>query len=259
MSARPKQIPQEVLQVLGTGRAEGCRFFLGAGQLDRKLYTATNDVLDALGGKWNRGAKAHVFSEDCAELIDAAIDSGSYTRPADMGWFPTQPALAERVARLAQIQPGMLVLEPSAGEGALCTEAMKLGAVVQAYELDRRRADRCQLIAAVTPVHADFLMIEPEPRFDRVLMNPPFAKRADIHHVLHARRFLKPGGLLVAIMSGGVLFREDAIATSLRDQVETLEALPDGSFSSSGTEVRTAIVTMRAKYESGIDDAEQAS
>jgi 16S rRNA G1207 methylase RsmC len=35
-------------------------------------------------------------------------------------------------------------------------------------------------------------------------MNPPFARQADIHHVNHALKFLKPDGLLVSVMSAGV-------------------------------------------------------
>lgn len=252
MSAvRSKQIPQDVLRVLAAGRSEGRHFFFAVGQLDRTLYTATNDVLDALGGKWNRSARAHVFGEDCADLIDAAIDSGSYVRPADMGWFPTPPELAARAARMARIESDMRVLEPSAGEGALCVAAKAFTANVDAYEIDERRAQCCQLIAAVTPQRADFLAVEPRAEFDRVLMNPPFAKRADIHHVLHARKFLKPDGLLVAIMSGGVEFRDDELATAFRREIKTLERLPDGSFVSSGTGVRTVIVTMRAAGATG--------
>jgi hypothetical protein len=33
------------------------------GQLDRPTYVAVNKILDLMGGKWNRGAKAHVSPE----------------------------------------------------------------------------------------------------------------------------------------------------------------------------------------------------
>lgn len=245
MSAR--QIPQDVLLVLEAGRCEGSKFYLPAKALDRKLYERTNDVLTALGGKWNRSAKAHLFDDDCDERISNAIDSGTYSRSADLGWFPTPPKLAQEIVDLAEIEAGMRVLEPSAGHGALVQFILDQTTQVTAYELDPERAGRCFKTWGVHATAADFLTIEPDPAFDRVVMNPPFAKRADIHHVLHARKFLAPGGKLVAIMSAGVKFRQDRLATEFRTQCDTIEALPDSSFASSGTEVRTVVVTMSAE------------
>jgi type I restriction-modification system DNA methylase subunit len=82
-----------------------------------------------------------------------------------------------------------------------------------------------------------------------VLMNPPFdKKRSDIHHVLHALKFLKPGGRLVAIMPSGVTFREDALTRDFRGIVEArgghIEELPDRSFKQSGTMVNTVLVVI---------------
>ena len=34
-------------------------------QMDRKLYERVNKILVLLGGKWNRGQKAHIFDDDC--------------------------------------------------------------------------------------------------------------------------------------------------------------------------------------------------
>lgn len=245
MSAR--QIPQDVLVVLEAGRCEGDKFYLPETQLERKLYERTNDVLAALGGKWNRKARAHVFEYECGDRISNAIDSGSYSRSADLGWFPTPPDLADQVVAMADIEAGMRVLEPSAGHGALIEPILRHTNQVWAYELDAERATRCSERHGVYTAVADFLTVEPDPTFDRVVMNPPFAKRADIHHVLHARKFLRPGGVLVAIMSAGVTFRADRLATEFRAQCDTIESLPDSSFASSGTDVRTVVITMRAE------------
>ncbi len=85
--------------------------------------------------------------------------------------------------------------------------------------------------------------------YDRVIMNPPFSGRADILHVTHAMRFLKPGGILVAIMSAGVEFRDDRIACEFRKLMAAnageLRRNPDGSFKNAGTMVRTVMVKMR--------------
>ncbi len=94
----------------------------------------------------------------------------------------------------------------------------------------------------------DFLAQEPEASYDRVVMNPPFAKQADIKHVLHALRFLKPDGLLVSVMAASVAFRDNKLTLDFRDLIRErggdIEALPEGAFKSSGTMVRSLIVTI---------------
>jgi len=243
---KTSNIPDDVLAVLSAGRCEGPRYFLPARQLARPMYEAVNKVLLALGGKWNRAAKAHVFGEDCEPLLDAAIESGTYMRPADMGWFPTPAPIAEQVLSLADVHPEHAVLEPSAGEGALAFLAVRCEASVDCVEIDPRRAAALRRGGVRAVNESDFLTLAPEPIYDRIIMNPPFAKRADIHHVTHARKFLKPGGRLVAIMSAGVAFREDRLASDFRAQCATIEPLPEGAFKESGTGVRTVVVTIEA-------------
>jgi hypothetical protein len=97
---------------------------------------------------------------------------------------------------------------------------------------------------------ADFLECGEElGKFDRVVMNPPFADQADIAHVTHALTFLKEGGKLVAIMSAGMSFRTDRKATAFRATIErmggTIETLPPDSFKVSGTGVNTVMVQVK--------------
>ena len=96
----------------------------------------------------------------------------------------------------------------------------------------------------------DFLTMQPSPLMDRVVMDPPFARQADIKHVLHALRFLRDGGRLVSVMSASVTFRENTLTRDFRALVSSrsgsIEELPEGAFKSSGTMVRTVIVTIPA-------------
>lgn len=249
MSADARKIDDSVLAVLSAGRCDGLRYFLPVAQLDRKMYESVDKVLGALGGKWNRSAKAHVFAADCTDRIESAIETGEFARPADMGWFPTPPALADRIVSMANVLPGMKVLEPSAGNGALVSEILRRGADAYCVEIDSGRAQALLALQPWVIQIGDFLTHVPPQRFDRVVMNPPFAKRADIHHVLHARRFLSPDGLLVSIMSAGVAFRQDRLTTEFRAKCASIEPLPDGSFVASGTGVRTVVVTMLGAME----------
>lgn len=244
------QIAQDVLKVLDAATIEGALLTLN-GNLDRKLYVETNKVLEAAGGKWNKKAKAHVFDGDAIDAIEPIILTGEYARTKqDFGQFDTPESLAEEVVSLAKIQVGMSVLEPSAGIGNIARAAARAGGVVTAVEIDAKRAAHLAGIVGVTGHNHDFLQSTQNQHFDRVVMNPPFAKQDDIRHVLHAFKFLRPGGRLVAIMSNSVMFRDNKLTADFRTFVEahdgTMEALPEGSFKSSGTSVNTCIVTMAA-------------
>nr|XP_022912401.1 uncharacterized protein LOC111423400 [Onthophagus taurus] len=108
---------------------------------------------------------------------------------------------------------------------------------------------------------ADFLAVTPDLNrlYDRVVMNPPFDRERDIDHVVHALKFLKPDGRLIAIMSAGTEFRQTAKAIAFRKLMQDMGAtwrdLPHNSFSEVGTNVNTGFITVRkngtpkGKYE----------
>ena len=248
---RSKKLSQDVLAILSTMAIEGNVARI-VDQLDRKQYSAVNDTLVALGGKWDRKAKGYVFRDDAAERIDLAILTGEVERPQDFGFFPTPPALIQRLMREVGLEDGDWVLEPSAGQGALIVAAYEAASVkVLAFELlEANHAilkDRFGM-RLTRLSHGDFLAAEPNCEVDRVIMNPPFAKQQDIAHVMRAWQWLRRGGRLAAIMSGGVAFRQDAKAKAFRAFVQdnggTIEELPTGSFKASGTMVNTVLVTV---------------
>jgi predicted RNA methylase len=247
-------IDADVMKTLACAVTEANTVAL-VGKLDRKLYERTNKVLEAIGGKWDRKRKAHVFEQDAFELLEPIILTGEYSRTKqDFGQFDTPKALATEVVNSAEIVPGMQALEPSAGIGNIAVALCEAGANVMAFEIDPKRCSK--LVAAVQPmrgfnmvVERDFLAFGPEPVYDRVVMNPPFGKQADIEHVTHAWQFVKPGGVLVAIMSAGAGFSTTKRAVAFRALVERngghFRDLPAGSFRESGTNVNTVILTMR--------------
>jgi 16S rRNA G1207 methylase RsmC len=157
--------------------------------------------------------------------------------------FPTPPDVARQVVELAEIGPGMEVLEPSAGTGSLIAAIREAEptATVTTLELVGTLAVRLQRTFAqnVTVRAQDFLGIPTGGVFDRIVMNPPFDNGADIKHVEHARQFLAEGGRLVAIMANGPRQREkfEPIATVWID-------LPTGTFV--GTSARAAIVVIES-------------
>lgn len=248
-------ISQDVLTVLSACRVDGPAVFLPPGQLDRKLYLSVNKVLEALGGKWNRKAKGHLFPSDPATALDDAIVTGGYAHPRDeFGFFPTPAAVANLVAELAELRDGQRVLEPSAGTGALVSACLarvpNLG--FSCIELQPTLAAGLRVKYPTFDVlTADFLAAfhittEDCPLYDRVVMNPPFARQQDVDHVEHAfRLFLKPGGRLVSVMSAGATFRQDRKAREFREALRpTFHPLPEGSFLESGTDVCAVIAVV---------------
>lgn len=246
------KVIEAVMAVLSVARIEGNALYITGGQLDRKLYESTNKVLEAAGGKWNRKQKAHLFPGDAAEAMDQVLLSGEITRPQDFGYFPTPRPVVERLFELADLKPNQKTLEPSAGTGAIALPMRDLLVDVDCVELLPQHVEvlRKAMSLPMQITEGDFLAIEPRPKYDRIVMNPPFAKQADIKHVMHASRFLKPKGRLVSVMAAGVKFRQDHAAAGFREFLEdrdgTIEDLPSESFKQSGTSVNTVIVTLEA-------------
>ena len=250
---RATRISEDVLGVLSRATVDGNTVSISE-RLDRAMYVKVNDVLAALGGKWNRKAQAHLFAEDAGPLLAAVQADGTVVRPQDEGWFPTPAPVVADMLELAGLQPGMRVLEPSAGEGAIAGPVAGRGCVVDCVEANAKRADGLRAggyARAVTT--ADFLAVPAEPVYDRVIMNPPFADKADIAHVTHALGFLRPGGMLIAVMAGGVMFREDRATAGFRGMVDEagglLEPLPEDAFREAGTGVRTVLAVIPAAAE----------
>lgn len=240
------KIDKEVLAVLSRATVAGNALTITDGQLDRALYARTDKVLKAAGGKWNTKAKAHLFAGDAETRIEQILLTGDIVIPQDFGYFPTPPAVVARLVELAEVEHGMRLLEPSAGRGAIASAFFNV-ALIDAVEL---LTDNFHALQADDRydglVQGDFLELEPAPIYDRVVMNPPFERQADIKHVLHALKFLKPGGLLVSVMAASVSFRDNRLTSDFRALVAakggTIEPLPEGSFKASGTMVGTVVV-----------------
>jgi SAM-dependent methyltransferase len=174
------------------------------------------------------------------------------------GFFPTPRAVIDEMVGIAGIEPGMKVLEPSAGKGDIAEAMQEAGAEVDAIELSNRLRD-ILTAKGVNVIDNDFTSVEPEPKYDAVVMNPPFENGQDMEHIRHAYKFLKPGGKLVAIMSAGPFYRQDKQATAFREWLDSVggshEAMPEGSFAGSDafrqTGVRTQMVTITKPADEG--------
>jgi predicted RNA methylase len=242
-----EEIPKDTLTVLSRSVIENTTLKLPF-QLERALYEKVNRVLVAMGGKWSKKLGGHVFHVDPTELLDSLLLTGKVSKPERFGYVPTPKPLAESVVARAEIMEGMTVLEPEAGSANLADIVARFTCKenIVCYELQEGNV---QILKSkgYRVVQGDFLTFEPEVIYDRVVMNPPFERQQDILHVQHAWKFLKPGGILVSIMSTGFTFRVNKLSTDFRDFVAGNGYLienPVGSFKASGTSVNTVTVIL---------------
>ncbi|WP_136652191.1 DUF4942 domain-containing protein [Paracoccus aeridis] len=198
-----------------------------------------------------------------AALADAAPDNA---RPEDykptgtavardLAFYPTPAAAVDELMDRLHFAPGARVLEPSAGIGNIVRAALARGTQVDAVEIHPGRADA--LLGIGHPdLHVactNFLTMRPDPVYDLVLMNPPFAGIHWMQHVRLAFDFLKPGGELRAILPASAEVNETPAHIRFRAWAECHRPgwrglwrdLPPESFAEVGTRIATVILTLR--------------
>lgn len=133
-------------------------------------------------------------------LIELQIEQVYQQAIAQGVWdfYPTPRPVIEKMLSLAQVSPGMKVLEPSAGLGHICRELKRLGVIPDCFEISPllRRGLRLQ---GFNVLGDDFLNYTPSARYDLVLANPPFSRNGIARHTLRALDWLRPGGALVTV------------------------------------------------------------
>jgi hypothetical protein len=167
------------------------------------------------------------------------------------GYFVTPDPVIARMLDLAGIRndPCVSVLEPSAGSGNIldCVRRTYPDVTLDAFEIAPALREILKL-KGYGLKGGDFLEPDPEPVYDQIVMNPPFEKEQDIIHVTRALEWLRPGGRLVAVMSGSTESRSTKRAQAFRELVADhggwFEDLPAGAFKESGTGVSTVLVVI---------------
>lgn len=279
MATKHKTLSAEGHAVLSRATVEPNAVVLNDPNLDRALYREVDQFLLALGGKWSRSHKCHQFPGGTDGVL-AAIHAGeALDRLRTFEQFYTPEDLALRMIELAGevvlFDPGVHVLEPSAGTGALIWEPLRRCANVTAIEIDRDNLPALLKIDREVPgvlrgvlrvATEDFMHWDPTGPgtlwnvasfedahaaqhlgpIDVVLMNPPFSRGQDVAHVRRALGFLRPGGVLVAITSHHWTFAQDRASQEFRwwfaARGGEVWNLPSGAFKQSGTGVETRMI-----------------
>lgn len=204
------------------------------------------DRLLSLWQENNAAQEAQAAQRERFRALGARHNEGKAPRGVSaFQLFQTPPAVAADLAALLALKPGARVLEPSAGLGRLLDavapyKPAEVVAVEQAAPLAAELYRQAR--PGVVLKQRDFMTLTPAElgAFDAVIMNPPFHLRADVRHIEHAMRFLKPGGVLAALCMD-THHRRDAFQTV----ASTWRELPAGTFRASGTNVATIMFSVR--------------
>ena len=228
--AKKKQstrLSAEAIAALRSASYEGNAFVLT--QENLPCYAEVKALMNALGGKWVPGRKAHVFGEgvEALSLVHAACDRGEIPASNPHDFFPTPAALVERLVGDADFSARweaqitcagidgrpLRYLEPSGGAGALVAAIvarMRPQDELVVVELNPLLAANLRVrFPRATVIEADFLAFDPEEGFDLVLLNPPFAGKTYAKHVRHAFGMLRDRGLMAAIVPTSFLTHGD--------------------------------------------------
>ncbi len=136
----------------------------------------------------------------------------------------TPPQIAMEMVAHLDLHGGEIILEPSAGSGVLIDAILELrdDAQVRAIEMSYNAClvlwDRYELDTRITVRQYDFMEWKPNAKYSRIIMNPPWS--LDAKHVLHAwDECLADDGILVALVSKGIMWRRDKATRRLRSLV----------------------------------------
>jgi phospholipid N-methyltransferase len=247
------KIQKNIIEILKNCTLESNLVYLPNTQLDRKTYVKVNEILESIGGKWNKKQKAHVFDSDVSDLMENVISNEETTTLKELQkqfqFFPTPEHIVEKMLSMISINDSHDILEPSAGKGNIIDKIPFTGNIV-AVELNPEYESILKT-KTENVIISDFLNVNPDlKKFDVIIMNPPFSKQQDIDHILHAYKFLKPNGKLISVISESPFYRTNKKAEDFRNWLnEKNVSVVDneaGDFKESGTNIKTKIVLINS-------------
>ena len=218
--------------------------------ISKILFCLKPDTMDSgfmvqLPSKLRRWVERGNINAEVKWSYENRFSENKVSVPKGTGYFPTPEDVVTQLIDLAELEDGMSVLEPSAGQGHIL-KGLKGQYKITCGELFSGNQDVLKRKGYVVEFD-DFMEFATSRRYDRIVMNPPFEGQADIDHVLHAFSLLQKNGRLVSVMSKSVIFREDKKTKQFRELLEKhghWVELPADSFKESGTGVHTVIVVM---------------
>ena len=210
MVARP--LPFNVLELLGGMRIASERIDSGYPERFRTLPNTRKfdsgrsgggideaiRIIESIGGVHIKPGMYFQFDYDPTEVLDDIVCSGCIPDRKAHQYYPTPEKLARIAVDWADIGKADQCLEPSAGQGGIADYMPKERTTcIEISPL------HCTVLTAkgFSVVSADFLTwAMTAPKFDVIVLNPPFSDGRGRLHTEYAIELLRPGGRLVAIL-----------------------------------------------------------
>jgi predicted RNA methylase len=244
-------------QAFGGTRAQGV--FTPRDAYDA-LETAVNKHLLETEAQVLMSMNAEAFASLSALADRLATQTDRTLEQTEFQQFSTPPTLAFLAAKLLDLQPGDIVLEPSAGTGSLAIWPRSFGARVVCNEINpRRRALLTTELGFETyDVDAEIIddVLPSEIRPTLVLMNPPFTAtggrvvqhhaKYGLRHIESALRRLSEGGRLVAIAGENVAFQRSAVTGWWQKMAATYNVRANFGLTARGRTEKSGAVIKRA-------------
>ena len=151
----------------------------------------------------------------------------------------------------ADLKKTDVVLEPSAGRGAIVERILPLVKKVEMCELMPENREHLEKEKGYEVAWGDFLALNTSWKYDKIIANPPFTKNQDIDHVLKMYEHLNPKGRIVTIMSSswvdGKQNKQLKFKEWLKEVGASTKEIEAGKFKKSGTLVKTMLVVIDKK------------
>lgn len=167
--------------------------------VDKHSLSEARRVVEAIGGvRYGKSTDHFQFDYNPASVLREVIDTGCIPEHKSHQFYPTRENLGSHAASLLEAEIGDSCCEPSAGQGGLADFLPK--ETTTCIEVS---ALHCKILEAkgYTVHHADFLeWAKTAPKFQKVLMNPPFSQGRAQAHLEAAASIVESGGRLVAIL-----------------------------------------------------------
>lgn len=214
--------------------------------LDRKDYLKLSKELTSLGGKWKGGkVGAFVFDFDPRLIVDKILNNKTNIKKATQ-FFATPNKIVEKMTNGIDIRKTDLILEPSAGQGAIIDSLLKFNTNISYCEMDDINLE---ILKTKYPnlkfLKKDFLDLN-DMTFDKIFANPPFRNSQDIIHIKHMYELLSHKGVIVTISGTSWKYKQDKLSINFREwlkkQHHEIDELPHGEFSQSGTLISTLLI-----------------
>lgn len=232
------------------------------------VEAAVNGHILAMGAAWAPAGDAVTAAAIAAEIESVLNRMPSQARFRDAEQlqyqqFSTPQHYAFALAWAAGLSASDVVVEPSAGNGALAVHARNAGATVHVNEIAERRRKVLALLG-FSPTREDAAQIHNVWKAAApsvVLMNPPFSRderfrdqkaRVAEQHLSAALALLADGGRLLAVMPkriAGELAGLDRARYSLRANI----LVGGGLYAPFGTSVETRVVWIEKQPCSGAE------